>query len=79
MLFKKLATGFQKALGFYIPLNCPLCGGEPFDGTPNMFCKTCLEHLPFIRKPVCPGCGAKNRARKGGALRCKYCDQPMTK
>ncbi len=25
---------------------------------------------------VCPGCGAKNRARKGGALRCKYCDQP---
>ena len=27
---------------------------------------------------VCPNCGAKNRARKGGALRCKYCDQPMT-
>ncbi|MEF2700941.1 MAG: hypothetical protein U0N08_07280 [Oscillospiraceae bacterium] len=28
---------------------------------------------------VCSNCGAKNRARKGGALRCKYCDQPMTK
>ena len=28
---------------------------------------------------VCPNCGAKNRARKGGALRCKYCDQPVTK
>ena len=28
---------------------------------------------------VCPGCGAKNRARKGGALRCKYCDQPFAK
>lgn len=25
---------------------------------------------------VCPNCGAKNRARKGGALLCKYCDQP---
>lgn len=59
MLFKKVATGFQKALGLYIPLNCPLCGGEPFDGTPNMFCKTCMERLPFIRQPVCPGCGGE--------------------
>ena len=32
----------------------------------------------FVRW-VCPGCGAKNRARKGGALRCKYCDQPFAK
>ena len=28
---------------------------------------------------VCSGCGAKNRERKGGAMRCKYCDQPRTK
>ena len=26
---------------------------------------------------VCPNCGAKNRERKGGALRCKYCEQPF--
>ena len=26
---------------------------------------------------ICPGCGAKNRSRKDGALRCKYCDQPF--
>ena len=26
---------------------------------------------------VCPNCGAKNRERRGGALRCKYCDQPF--
>ena len=28
---------------------------------------------------VCPNCGAKNRERRGGALRCKYCDQPFEK
>lgn len=28
---------------------------------------------------VCSGCGAKNRERKGGAMRCKYCDQPRAK
>ena len=28
---------------------------------------------------VCPSCGAKNRERRGGALRCKYCDQPFEK
>ena len=26
---------------------------------------------------VCPSCGAKSRERRGGALRCKYCDQPF--
>ena len=24
---------------------------------------------------VCPGCGAKNLARRGGPMRCRYCDQ----
>lgn len=28
---------------------------------------------------ICPNCGAKNSERKGGVLRCKYCDQPFTK
>ena len=28
---------------------------------------------------ICPNCGAKNRERRGGVLRCKYCDQPLTK
>lgn len=28
---------------------------------------------------VCSGCGAKDRERKGGAMRCKYCDQPRAK
>ena len=28
---------------------------------------------------VCASCGAKNRERRGGALRCKYCDQPFEK
>lgn len=25
---------------------------------------------------VCPGCGAKNLARRGDPMRCRYCDQP---
>ena len=25
---------------------------------------------------VCPGCGAKNLARRGSSMRCIYCDQP---
>ena len=28
---------------------------------------------------ICPSCGAKNRERRGGVLRCKYCDQPFTR
>lgn len=28
---------------------------------------------------VCPGCGAKNRNRKGSVMRCMYCDQPFAK
>ena len=28
---------------------------------------------------ICPGCGAKNLARRGGAQRCKYCDQPYAR
>ena len=28
---------------------------------------------------ICPGCGAKNRSRSGGAQRCKYCDQPYAR
>ena len=25
---------------------------------------------------VCTSCGAKNLARRGGPMRCRYCDQP---
>ena len=28
---------------------------------------------------ACPGCGAKNRNRKGSVMRCIYCDQPFAK
>lgn len=39
------------------PFRCPVCGKTPFDGTPGMFCADCLESLPFIAPPYCPGCG----------------------
>ena len=46
-------------LSFFFPLNCPACGGIPFDGTPNMLCAECLNKLPLVRGEECPGCGAE--------------------
>ena len=40
-----------------IPYLCPLCGKPSFDGSPGMFCAECLEALPFVMPPYCPGCG----------------------
>ncbi len=41
----------------YNPARCPICGGEPFDGTPGMLCGDCLKGMPWIQEPYCPGCG----------------------
>ena len=59
MFLKQQLSSFSRILGLYVPLNCPLCGGVPLDGSPNMFCKDCFEKLPFVRNPVCPGCGGE--------------------
>ena len=59
MFLKQQISSFFRFFGLYVPLNCPMCGGIPFDGSPNMFCKDCFEKLPFIRNPVCPGCGGE--------------------
>jgi len=40
-----------------IPFCCPICGKPSFDGSPGMFCAECLESLPFVDPPYCPGCG----------------------
>ena len=37
-----------------------------------------IQDDSFVRW-VCPGCGAKNRNRKGSVMRCMYCDQPFAK
>jgi ComF family protein len=44
-------------LSVAMPFRCPVCGKPPFDGSPGMFCAECLESLPFIAPPYCPGCG----------------------
>ena len=44
-------------LSVAVPFRCPVCGKPPFDGSPGMFCADCLESLPFIAPPFCPGCG----------------------
>lgn len=41
----------------FLPMECPLCGGIPFDETANMFCAECISLLPFSNPPFCPGCG----------------------
>ena len=50
---------FAKIIRNYIPLNCPQCGGEPFDGVPGHFCAECLKEFHFIHSPVCPRCGGE--------------------
>ena len=50
MFLKQQISSFFRFFGLYVPLNCPMCGGIPFDGSPNMFCKDCFEKLPFITK-----------------------------
>ena len=48
-----------KVLGWALSLPCPLCGGEPHEGVPNMLCDTCLSKLRFVKEPLCPGCGGE--------------------
>ncbi len=43
----------------YIPLECPVCGGPPFDGTSGMLCAECLAQLDFVPLPQCRGCGGE--------------------
>ena len=50
---------FAKIIRNYIPLNCPECGGEPFDGAAGHFCAECLRKFHFIHSPVCPRCGGE--------------------
>ncbi|OQA77045.1 MAG: DNA utilization protein GntX [Lentisphaerae bacterium ADurb.Bin242] len=51
---------FEKVLGMYLPLNCPVCGDIPFDGGANQFCAECLKSFRFIREPACPSCGGEH-------------------
>ena len=50
---------FVKIVRNYVPMNCPECGGEPFDGEPGHFCAACLKKFPFVNAPVCPRCGGE--------------------
>ena len=50
---------FLKFIRNYVPLNCPECGGEPFDGAPGHFCAECLKKFHFVHSPVCPKCGGE--------------------
>ena len=53
----RLDSLLTRCLSVAVPFRCPICGKPPFDGSPGMFCADCLESLPFIAPPFCPGCG----------------------
>ena len=53
----RLESVLIPCLSAVAPFRCPICGKPPFDGTSGMFCAECLESLPFIAPPYCPGCG----------------------
>lgn len=55
--FKRFRLRFPESIREYIPMECPLCGNPPYDGSPNMFCRDCLAELKFTEPPFCPGCG----------------------
>ena len=54
---RRLESLLTSCLSVAAPFRCPVCGKPPFDGSPGMFCADCLESLPFIAPPYCPGCG----------------------
>ena len=54
---RRLESLLTSCLSVAVPFRCPVCGKPPFDGSPGMFCADCLESLPFIAPPFCPGCG----------------------
>ena len=54
---RRLDFLLTSCLSVAVPFRCPICGKPPFDGSPGMFCADCLESLPFIAPPFCPGCG----------------------
>jgi len=55
----KLRDMALKAAETLLPLPCPLCGGKPADGSPNMLCEECLAGMRLLKAPFCPGCGGE--------------------
>ncbi len=55
--FRNSLLSVRSCLREIFPLNCPVCGKAPFDGSPNMLCAECFRKLDLIREPFCPGCG----------------------
>ena len=55
----RIGEYFMNFVRNYLPLGCPECGGEPFDGEAGHFCAECLKKFPFVHAPVCPSCGGE--------------------
>ncbi len=56
---KERKLSLTEILRTFFPMECPLCGGVPFDDSPGMFCADCLLSLEFTQPPYCPGCGGR--------------------
>lgn len=68
--FLKKSGKVADLLRIFLPLECPVCGGVPFDGSPNMLCAECFQQLQFLKAPFCPLCGGELR---GFLDVCEYC------
>ena len=60
---KERKLSLTEILRTFFPMECPLCGGVPFDDSPGMFCADCLLSLEFTQPPYCPGCGGTRAVR----------------
>lgn len=56
-VFNLITKAFCSWAGEYIPMGCPLCGKESFDGEKGHFCADCLKEFSYPSSPVCPKCG----------------------
>ena len=63
--------GVEDLVRFFMPLECPVCGGVPFDGGANILCARCMSRLAFVPDDgACVMCGG---AHSGILATCAAC------
>ncbi len=55
----KLADFARRLVSEFVSFPCPGCQAD-MAGEGSGFCRECMERLPLVKTPACPGCGAEN-------------------